>query len=145
MHAPYKAEEIAKFIVSHCWNDGSYRPVSHLAVQKILYFIQRDHLQQCGTPLIKDDFEAWQFGPVIPAVYRQFAIFAARPIRRTYEVMLAQEDKDFILERVTKYRDKRPWELVDETHRTGSAWDRTWKDGAGSHHAISQELIRIYG
>ena len=143
MHAPYKAEEIAKFIVSHCWNEGV--PVSHLEMQKILYFIQRDYLRQYNRPLFNEDFEAWQYGPVVPAAYNRFSMFVAYPIRRTYNISLSSEDETFIRDRIPEYRRKSPWEMVEDTHKPGSAWDRTWKAGKGYHQVIPQELIRIYG
>ena len=65
----YKAIDVAKYIVNKCIDDGY--PISNLQLQKILYFIQRYYLQK-DDQLFDDDFEAWQFGPVIPAVYYKF-------------------------------------------------------------------------
>ena len=41
-----------------------YGPMSHLKLQKLLYFVQGYHLAYFGKPLFEDDFEAWVHGPV---------------------------------------------------------------------------------
>ena len=114
-------------------------------MQKILYFIQRDYLRQYNRPLFNEDFEAWQYGPVVPAAYNRFSMFVAYPIRRTYNISLSSEDETFIRGRIPEYRRKSPWEMVEDTHKPGSARDRIWKAGKGYHQVIPQELIRIYG
>ena len=60
-----KALDVAKYMVTKCVQDKC--PISNLQVQKILYFIQKDFLQN-GSEAFSDDIEAWQFGPVVPEV-----------------------------------------------------------------------------
>ncbi len=46
--------------------------VSNLALQKLLYFAHGHFLIQTGRPLVQGAFEAWNNGPVHPAVYHAF-------------------------------------------------------------------------
>lgn len=46
-------------------------PMSHLKLQKILYYAQSIHLAYFDAPLIDDDFQAWLHGPVSRKVYDQ--------------------------------------------------------------------------
>lgn len=69
----YSALNIAKYIIDKCTRERY--PVSNLQLQKILYYIQREFLQ-LGTKAFSEEIEAWQFGPVVPAVYRQYAALA---------------------------------------------------------------------
>ena len=43
--------------------------MSHLKLQKILYYTQAMHLAYFDRPLIEDDFQAWLHGPVSRKVY----------------------------------------------------------------------------
>jgi uncharacterized phage-associated protein len=55
--------------------------LSNLALQKIVYFCHAWHLVETGNPLVKTEFEAWQHGPVLQYLYRQFKAFENQPIR----------------------------------------------------------------
>lgn len=46
--------------------------LSNLVLQKLLYFAHGVYLMQTKTPLVSGYFEAWQYGPVHPSVYRAF-------------------------------------------------------------------------
>jgi uncharacterized phage-associated protein len=48
------------------------RPLTNLALQKLLYFAHGIFLIETGKPLVSGYFEAWQYGPVHPAVYKAF-------------------------------------------------------------------------
>jgi uncharacterized phage-associated protein len=45
--------------------------MSHLKLQKLLYFIEGYHLAYFSTNLIDDDFEAWVHGPVSRKIYNE--------------------------------------------------------------------------
>nr|WP_244490150.1 type II toxin-antitoxin system antitoxin SocA domain-containing protein [Rhizobium sp. Root483D2] len=46
--------------------------LSNLVLQKLLYFAHGIYLVQTKLPLVSGYFEAWQYGPVHPSVYRAF-------------------------------------------------------------------------
>jgi len=56
--------------------------VTPMKLQKILYFIYRDYYQKTHTKLFLDNFQPWQYGPVITSVYDEFKSFGAKPISR---------------------------------------------------------------
>lgn len=55
--------------------------VTNLALQKLLYFAHGIHLTQTTQPLLTGYFEAWQYGPVHPSVYRAFKESGSSPIQ----------------------------------------------------------------
>lgn len=63
----YAALSIARYIIDKCTKERY--PISNLQLQKILYYIQREFLQQ-GMKAFPEEIEAWQFGPVVPEVYK---------------------------------------------------------------------------
>lgn len=54
--------------------------ISHIALQKLLYFSHGIYLMRTKTPLVSGYFEAWQYGPVHPAAYRAFKQAGSEPI-----------------------------------------------------------------
>ena len=38
-----------------------------------------------------------------------------------------------------------PWQLVEDTHKSGGAWDKIYQGGLGNHQVIPVELIRQVG
>lgn len=76
---PYDPRAISNLILDFA--DSASLPVSHIALQKLLYFAHATFLVQRGKPLIKGPFEAWQFGPVHPAVYQAYKRAGEQPIK----------------------------------------------------------------
>jgi uncharacterized phage-associated protein len=60
------AFEVAKYIVKSL-------PVDNLKLQKLLYYSQAVYLVlHDKEPLFGEDIEAWDYGPVVPPVYREY-------------------------------------------------------------------------
>lgn len=138
----YSALDVAKYIINKCTTE--HDAISNLQLQKILYYIQKWFLQN-GLIAFDDDFEAWQFGPVVPSVYNQYSSFGGTPIRLKYNIALDSNYMDIIDSIIILKRDLNPWVMVDDTHRPGKAWDRVFKGGKGAHRTISKDLIREIG
>ena len=136
----YKAMELSTYIVSKCIKEDC--PISNLQLQKILYYIQKAFLDR-GDRAFSDNIEAWQFGPVVPNVYDHYCGYGAMPISfSSIKYDVAKEDKQLIDSIVESKRVLAPWDLVEETHKKGGAWDKTYKNGSGSHEVIPTELIK---
>lgn len=46
--------------------------ITHLKLQKLLYYAQAWSLALNSVALFEDDFEAWAHGPALPAVYQEY-------------------------------------------------------------------------
>ena len=136
----YKAIDIAQYIVTKCTSDGS--PVSNLQLQKILYFVQGKWLAYNSEPLFKDNISAWQFGPVVPAVYYIYCAYGGNKIISEYPIKLDASVRDMIDPIIIEKRSMDPWCLVNDTHKKGGAWDKTYQAGKGEYSIISNTLIR---
>ena len=62
------------------WADQDRIFVSPLKLQKLLFFCHAEFLLQTGLPLVRDEFEAWSYGPVVPAIYHCMKAFGSCPI-----------------------------------------------------------------
>lgn len=75
---PYDPRAIANLMLDDA--DRNEVAVSNLALQKLLYFLHSLFLIETKRPLISGYFEAWQYGPVHPAVYQAFKLAEDQPI-----------------------------------------------------------------
>jgi uncharacterized phage-associated protein len=118
--------------------------LSNMALNKIIYFAHGWFLAQYGEPLVNSPFEAWQFGPVHPQVYRQLRRFKEQPIvgrltridmenggERPFEVCLPDRELDLV-DRVAVFYGRYPAsKLVQISHEVGAPWDQIWSLGEG--------------
>lgn len=136
----YRAVDIAKYILTKCTKDGV--PISNLQLQKILYYIQAYSLKHQG-PMLQESFYAWKFGPVIPEVYFLYCGYGASTISGTYPTVdIDAADQAAIDAIVEEKRELPPWDLVEDTHRKGGAWDKVYQDGKGDRHVIRNDKIK---
>lgn len=138
----YSAMQIAKYTINKCTTEK--HPISNLQLQKILYYIQRELLQS-GMNGFDDDIQAWQFGPVVPEVYRQYCGFGAIPIRMKYSIEITPTYASIIDPIIEQKRRLNPWDMVTDTHQEGKAWSLTYQEGSGSYKVIPKDLIRTKG
>lgn len=138
----YSALEISRYIINKCTSEKKY--ISNLQLQKILYYIQRYYLKKKNIPLFKEQFQAWQFGPVIPQVYYEYCGSGAMPIFERYEVDIDEDVRKDIDPIIEKKRKMKPWQLVEETHKNGGAWDNVYRQGVGNKCIIPNEFIERY-
>lgn len=67
----YTALDIAKWFIN-ATDRESGDAITHLKLQKLLYYAQGWALVRLERPLFDEDFQAWAHGPVVPSVYRHF-------------------------------------------------------------------------
>ena len=109
-------------------------------MQKILYFLQKISLEN-GFVLLKDDFQAWSYGPVIPKVYFEYCSYGAMRIIEKNSINIEEEIRRLINPIIEKLRVEEPWELVRKTHFEDGAWDTVYKGGIGNRKIIPLKLI----
>lgn len=95
--------------------------MSHLKLQKLLYYVQALHLAYFESPIIEDDFEAWLHGPVCRKIYDQLK---AKSILHTemFYVQLDGEERpsDVLPKRLTKDQLDLVNEVIDEYSKLSS-------------------------
>lgn len=141
----YSALDLSKYIVTKCSNDGC--SISNLQLQKILYYIQKDFLQNKGITAFSDEIEAWQFGPVVPNVYYAFCGFGSMPITSTFDIStpINISHRNTIDTIVETKRKLNPWDMVEETHKPDGAWHKVYNNGKGCYDIIPVSLIKEVG
>lgn len=133
----YDGRAVANFVLDQC--DAVGVGVSHLALQKIIYFCHVWSLIELGQPLVRQSFEAWEHGPVLQYIYREFKRFgSARVCGRACQVnprngqlevvscAFAEPTRDLLSRVVAIYSRFSASTLRELSHAPGGPWDRVW-------------------
>lgn len=134
--------------------------LTNLSLQKLVYFAHGISLTRYKKPLVSGYFEAWQFGPVHPLIYKEFKDCGKYPInkRATSQDLLTGETTvvkikptklltiiiDSLFDGFAQLPASR---LVDISHARGGPWyqavdkDRT---NIAFNPRISDKLIEQY-
>lgn len=105
----YDVQDVAEYII--IYSEVKDYGISNLKLQKILYLIQAYSLIHTKKPCFSEDIEAWNFGPVIPEMYRKYRQFGGADIQIRCQNLeeiqkgFEKEDRKRIEEVVDKFAD----------------------------------------
>lgn len=146
----YDAREIANYLLDYA--DAKKVSLSQISLLKLIYFCHGWYLFYRNQPLIKNEFEAWENGPVVRVVRDAFKHHGRERITSRAEKLdlftgelslatpeLEPEDGQFIQDIFEAYQGYSPWALRDLTHDEGSPWDKLWN----SDRALARFGMRI--
>ncbi|MFN7924131.1 MAG: DUF4065 domain-containing protein [Bryobacteraceae bacterium] len=131
---------VAEYIL---WLAGqSNNPVTPMQLLKLVYICHGWMVGLYSRPLIKDQIEAWQYGPVIPGVYRQYKAYGGSYISESPEKPTGFDSaEESIMQQVWKHYGKMSGlQLSSLTHQKRTPWDITWSM-RGPGCVISNDLI----
>jgi uncharacterized phage-associated protein len=119
-----KAIEVAKYLVYLAASEEEPDYLSHLRLQKLLYYVQGWSLALRKKPMFKERIEAWAHGPVVRDVYSALSEFGDKPILLNAIGMpqnLTEEELAFIQSVWESYKQFSASSLRGMTHRE-SPW-----------------------
>lgn len=107
--------------------------LSNLELQKILYIAEMLSLGETGAPLLSDEFEAWDYGPVLRRVYHHVKGFGAGPVGNVFHRVAplpeGSRGLEFLRRAYAMTRALTPGQLVAFTHDDDGAWASVYKPG----------------
>lgn len=114
--------------------------ISNLALQKSLYVADMVHTGRYSTPLIPEEFEAWDYGPVLPSVYGRAKIFGSDPVKDVFPEAppLPPLEQQTVTEISNFLQQFTAGQLVDMTHWNEGAWASAYRAGI-MHIPISKQ------
>lgn len=128
-----------------------YEGLTHLKLQKLLYYAQGVYLSLFGESLFNDAIEAWSHGPVIRQVYDTFSskgrdeitvddapsdISIVREIEADAQV---REALNMVYDNFAIYT---AWQLRNMTHQVGSPWYQYYLPNR--NRTIPNDVIQRY-
>lgn len=139
-----RLDSVCKFICER----GNWR-VTNLQLQKILYMAQMYYMgRHDGEPLTQARFQAWDFGPVDPSVYKKVRMFGSGPIQDVFfEARPFREDDERrhdLQEVCDSLLPMRPGALVDITHWPNGAWAKYYVPGIKGIEIPNDDIAAEY-
>ena len=120
---------------------GRDMQLTNLKLNKLVYFVQVESLRTRGVPAFDDAIQAWEYGPVEPAVYRAFSRYGRRPVTEPTRAPERDAAIDGLIGSVARtYGRLSAFDLVSLSHRDGGAWRNRYVPGADN--AIRPDDIR---
>jgi uncharacterized phage-associated protein len=104
-----------------------------MQILKLVYIAHGWMLGLHGRPLIREEVEAWQYGPVIRQLYNEIRHFKSQPVTGQInkgEGVLDAEESDIISQVYAVYGNKSGPALSRLTHQAGSPWHRVYEPGS---------------
>lgn len=154
----FDAREVANTVLELCEYGGA--TLTQMQLYKLVYFAHGWHLATEGTPLVRQPFEAWKFGPVLGILRESFGQFGKNPIEgraEKFDLITGEiqhipsitdlEVRSFLQKIIEFYRAYDAWELSEITHERGSPWDKVWNSLTPSGNLglrISETDIKNY-
>ena len=121
-------------------------PITPMQVQKLTYFCHAWMLGLGYGPLFQDAVEAWQYGPVIRAVYHALKRHRSAPVREPVldqAATFTEREENLIRVVWNRYGKLSGLQLSRMTHVEGSPWSQTRQRDARSQ-IIHNHAIRDY-
>lgn len=129
-----------------------YEGITHLKLQKLLYYAQGICLALYNKPLFEEKIEAWQHGPVVREVYGIYSVYK----RDTINIEMDKEKERIINElennketcevlnlTYNNFAIYTAWQLRQMTHLDDTPWDITQRE-KGLGKEIDNKLIEEY-
>ena len=122
------------------------RPFTPLQIQKMVFFAHGWTLAFRQEPLLEREFEAWTYGPVMPAIYHNLSYYGGGAVTQPILARALPFD-DFennILSQVYDLYGKFDGlQLSAMSHTPGGPWDKTWRRYK-RQSVIPDETVREY-
>jgi uncharacterized phage-associated protein len=121
--------------------DEEYELISHMKLQKLIYYCQGFSLALLNAPLFPEPIEAWEHGPVCPRLYHELKYCGSAPvsvIAPDSESRLTGEERQLISDVYWKYGQYAAWKLRKMTHDE-IPWKETVAKGV-----ITQAVIKDF-
>jgi len=127
-----------------------------MKMQKLVYLAHGWHLGLNGTPLISEPIEAWDYGPVVPSLYRALKAYGPGAIRNPIQEFAPDGKGDFhlvqptvddsatehLLARILEvYGKMSALQLSEMTHRPDTPWSQVRNAYPGVRGAVIPDSL----
>ena len=122
--------------------------LTQLSVQKGLYLAHMTYLGTTnGEPLLSEEFQAWDLGPVLPSLYRDLKMFGRKPVKNIFWTtrMVDGSRESSVLDSIGwRIKCLTPSRLVQFTHDPRGAWAKHYRPGARGIVIPNKDILEEY-
>jgi len=107
--------------------------ITNLKLNKLLYYAQGHCLATTSQPLFQDAIEAWEYGPVVPAIYQRYNVCGKHPIEAQGKCVnhaLTEKERSLLLDVACEMGRFSASYLFGKTHEVGTPWFQTKRNDA---------------
>ena len=125
------ARDVANHFLSLAAVDEDGELLTHLKLQKLLYYAQGFHIAIFGRRLFPESMEAWDHGPVAPSIWHAFKALGSEPIPAPDNdgaAALSEEQRDLLNDVWNTYGQFSAWKLRNMTHEE-PPWHDAFRPG----------------
>jgi len=124
-----EALNVAQYLILLAASEDEPDPLSHLRLQKLLFYVQGWSLAKRNAPMFPDKIEAWAHGPVVAKLFPTFADYKSDTIPSEifpYSGGLTKDERECIEAVWDVYKKYSATSLREMTHR-----ETPWKQARG--------------
>lgn len=125
-HELASAREVGRWFLNHADRDAG-EALTHLKLQKLIYYAQAWHLANFDRPIFSEDMQAWTHGPVAPTVYEKYRNKGWEALPPEKAVNFTDDLDDFLKAVFAVYGEYSAKKLEKMTHE-----EEPWKQTRGS-------------
>jgi uncharacterized phage-associated protein len=132
--------------IADWFREKSNNTLTPLQLIKLTYIAHGWCLALHEAPLIDQDVQAWQYGPVIPDLYHQIKHFRGNSVSEQISATakpIESETKSLLESVFAAYGHLTGEKLSALTHAKGTPWSDVW-DRMGRNAVISDMLIKTH-
>jgi len=123
--------------------------ITNLQANKLLYFAHMIALGESnGTrPLVSENFQAWDYGPVLPSAYREAKPFGDKPIKPylfSHRQPITTEFDDVFQKTLAELGSLPSSRLVAESHWSEGAWAEYYRAGGRGIEIPNSAILAEY-
>lgn len=138
---------VANAVLEEAKTQGKSLTVMQLL--KLVYIAHGWSLALLNAPLVDEEPEAWQHGPVFPSIYRELRRFGSQPIAglasgpfgSVPHAQLSDQQRSVVQSVVRGYGDTHAFALSRMTHQPDTPWDKVYRGGLGASEDIPNAII----
>lgn len=142
----------ARLIANELIKQSGFNTLTPMQVLKLTYLCHGWMLGLYNEPLLRQQVEAWRWGPVVPDVYYELRKYGGQCVPELIDlrpwglddVSLPSKEADLVKQVIGVYGDFTGPQLSTLTHKPGSPWDQVWRPGRGQAAVIPDRIIQRY-
>ena len=127
--------------------EGTDRVITHLKLQKLVYYAQAYYLAFNDKPLFMEKIEAWDHGPVCPAVYSKYRNYSYHNIPKANSPVKLDQDVQKFLDAVWQVYGEYDGPTLEKLTHQEDPWKNTMQLALKSNKKsmeISNNSLKIY-